>query len=363
MIAHLGNLAVWEWFKLRRRGITWILLGLLMLFSALTVWVRFADYQFKKDAAVKAEVAFLVGTANTHNVEWDIECPAFLAGRSLTLPPGFTTSDIDEPRTRERCRQAAAAREDQVRVLEADFTLPGSIPKAMRWTHLFGIPLLAFFTVLTLGSEYGWGTLRTVLMAATGRWQYFSVKLGVIAVASLCAWLLVLVTIVISSLMTSALAGAGDTDFLGPGFFGDMAADTGRAWFAGLPYVALAALVTVLFTTSSIGGMFTAMVIGMGYYLVELSAVGRLLSLFDGVSAFKWFDTAVDYGLGWNTAAWMLGDEGAPIAGFALGGTIGSARYPGELHAFLILVAYAIVLGGLAFWLFYRKDVTGPSGG
>ena len=141
MIAHLGNLAVWEWFKLRRRGITWILLGLLMLFSALTVWVRFADYQFKKDAAVKAEVAFLVGTPDTHNVEWDIECPAFLAGRPLTLPPGFTISDIDEPRTRERCLQEAAAREAQIRVLEADFTLPGSIPKAMRWTHLFGIPL------------------------------------------------------------------------------------------------------------------------------------------------------------------------------------------------------------------------------
>ena len=155
----------------------------------------------------------------------------------------------------------------------------------------------------------------------------------------------------------------GDADFLSLGFFGDMVSDTGRAWFAGLPYVALAAFVTVLFTTSSIGGMFTAMAIGMGYYLIELSAVGRLLSLFDGVSAFKWFETAVDYGLGWNTAAWMLGEQGAPIAGFALGGAIGTARYPGELHAFLIQVVYAIVLGGLAFWLFNRKDVRGPSGG
>ena len=40
MIAHLGNLATWEWFKLRRRGTTWTLLALLILLSASTVWLR-----------------------------------------------------------------------------------------------------------------------------------------------------------------------------------------------------------------------------------------------------------------------------------------------------------------------------------
>ena len=363
MIAHLANLATWEWFKLRRRRITWILLALLMLFSALTVLVRFADYQFKKDAVVQAEVAFLVGVPDTHDVEWDIDCGAFLAGQPITMPPGFTVDDVDGPRTRERCHQEADARENEIRVLEADFTLPGSIFKALRWTHLVSIPVVAFFTVLTLGSEYGWGTLRTVLMKGTSRWRYLSVKLGVVAVASLCAWLLVLVTVVLSSLVTSAVAGVGDADFLGLGFFADVVRDTGQAWFAGLPYVALAAFLTIAFTTSTTGGMFSAMAVAMGYYLIDLSAVGRLLTLFDGVAAFRWFSTAVDYDLGWNTAAWMLGEQGTPIAGFALGGAIGTAEYPGEPHAFLIQVAYTLLLGGLAFWLFHRRDVTGPSGG
>ena len=202
-----------------------------------------------------------------------------------------------------------------------------------------------------------------MLMKATGRWQYLSVKLGVVAVASLCAWLLVLVTIIVSSLITSALAGVGDYNFLGLGFFGDLIKDTGQAWFTGLPYMALAALVTVVFTTSSTGGIFSAIAVAMGYYISDLFTMGRLLDLFDGVSAFSWFSTLVDYDLGWNTAAWMLSEKGEPVPGFALGGAIGVASYPSELHAFLIQVAYMLVLGSLAFWLFHRRDITGPSGG
>ena len=279
------------------------------------------------------------------------------------MPPGFTVDDVDEPRTSELCQQAFAARDDKVRLLEEDFTLPGSIPKALRWGHLFGIPILAFFMVLTLGSEYGWGTLRTVLMKATGRWQYLSVKLGIVAVATLGAWLLVLVAIIISSLITSALAGVGDSEFLDLGFFADTVKDVGRAWFAGLPYIALAAALTIVFTTATTGGMFSAMAIAMGYYLIDLFVVGRLLTLFEGVAAFNWFSTAADYDLGWNTAAWMLAERGEPVPGFAIGGAIGIASYPGEVHAFLVQLAYMLVLVSLAFWLFRRRDITGPSGG
>ena len=35
---------------------------------------------------------------------------------------------------------------------------------------------------------------------------------------------------------------------------------------------------------------------------------------------------------------------------------------PGELHAFLVLLAYIVVLGAAAFWLFQRRDVAGARG-
>ena len=118
MISRLGNLAKWEWFKLRQRRITWILLAMLMLFSAFAVWLRFADYEFTKDASVKGEVAFLLETPNVHNVEWDIDCAPFLAGQSPTLPPGFTMGDVDVPRTGEECRKELLVREDRLSKLE-----------------------------------------------------------------------------------------------------------------------------------------------------------------------------------------------------------------------------------------------------
>ena len=39
-----------------------------------------------------------------------------------------------------------------------------------------------------------------------------------------------------------------------------------------------------------------------------------------------------------------------------------SLEPPGTLHAFLVLLAYIIVLGAATFWLFQRRDVTGAKG-
>ncbi len=362
MISHLANLAVWEWFKVRRRWITWILLALLILFAAMQVWLRFGDYQISKDSPLVEDLEFVVGTPNTHNLDWKIDCEALFAGEPLTVPPGFTLDEVDVPRTVEECRNEAVEREDKLRLLEEQMTLPGGVTYTSRWTHFFAIPLLAFFTVLILGSEYGWGTLRTVLMKASGRWQYLSVKLGIVVAAALCAWVLVVLTIILSSLITAALAGFGSFDFLSWGFLGDTARSTLMAWYSGLPYIALAAAATIVFTASTTGGMFSAMAISMGYYFVDLLAMGRLLKLADGSAGFSWLTSVAEYDLGWNTAGWMLSENGAPAPGFGLVGAIGTARYPGDLHSFLIQGAYLLAFVILAFWLFARKDVRGPSG-
>ncbi len=362
MIAHLANLAIWEWFKVRRRWITWILLALLMLFAAMQIWLRFGDYQISKDSALLEDLEFVVGTPNTHNLDWKIDCEALFTGEPPTVPPGFTLDDVDLPRTVEECENEAVEREEKLTLLQEQMTLPGSVPYALRWTHFFGIPLFAFFTVLIIGSEYGWGTLRTVLMKGSGRWQYLAVKLGIVVSAALCAWVLVVVTIIVSSLITAALAGFGSFDFLSWGFAGDTVQDTVAVWYAGLPYVALAAVVTIVFTASTTGGMFSAMAIGMGYYLVDLMAMGRLLKIADGAAGFSWFKSVVEYDLGWNTAGWMLSVDGTPAPGYGLVGAIGTASYPGDLHSALVQGAYMLVLVTVAFWLFGRKDILGASG-
>ncbi len=45
MIGHELKLIRWEWFKLRRRWMPWILLGILILFSQLFIWGSFFSYR------------------------------------------------------------------------------------------------------------------------------------------------------------------------------------------------------------------------------------------------------------------------------------------------------------------------------
>ena len=45
MIPRIANLSLWEWFKLRRRWMLWILLVFAILFAQLAVWGSFFSYQ------------------------------------------------------------------------------------------------------------------------------------------------------------------------------------------------------------------------------------------------------------------------------------------------------------------------------
>ena len=357
-----STLAKWEWFKLRGRRVIWILLGVLTVFSSLMVVIRFADYEFQKDRDVVDEIIFLPDAPVLGTLEVELNCTEFLAGVPITeVPEPYTLDDIDLPGTDRKCRQEVEGIQSRLDKLVDAFTMPGAVEKAVRWTGLISIPIAAFLTVLVVGSEYGWGTLRTTLMKGPGRWRLLSVKLGLVALLMAAAWLLALVLIIGSSVLTTALVPEVSHGGLNAAAFGLIIRDVGRAWLAAIPYIALAALLSVLFSRWA-GGTLAATGLSVGYFLIELFTIGRLIKLFDGVAAFRWFGSFVEYDLGWNTAAWLFGRDGEPIPGFALAGAIGTADYPGDVHAFLVQMGSIVVLGGLAFWLFRRRDVTGPSG-
>ena len=101
----------------------------------------------------------------------------------------------------------------------------------------------------------------------------------------------------------------------------------------------------------------TGIGVGLGYYFFEQIFVGIFINLFD------WFQRIADFLLVYNIGAFMgAGDsegEGGNGGGFTIGGFLGDA--PSELHAFLVIAAYILVLGGLAFYLFQRRDIPGAS--
>ena len=355
------TLLKWEWFKLRGRRIIWALLAVIVVFSSLIVIIRYADYEFQKDRDVVDEIAFLPGSPEADEVS--INCTELVEQGIVptVVPAPYTVDQIDVDRTLVVCRKEIADIQGRIDKLVRGFTLPAASEQALRWTELLSIPFLAFMTVLIVGSEYGWGTLRTTLMRGTGRWRLLSVKLAVVGMVLAVMWIVVFGVIVGTSLVTTALSDTASHGSWTAAATRTAIGDVGRAWFAGVPYVALAAMLTVLFSSWA-GGTLAASGLSFGYFFFDMFTSGRLIKLLDGVDGMRWFGDLIEYDLGWNTAAWLFGRSGEPISGFNLVGAIGQAGYPGELHSFLVQAAYAALFLGVAFWQFQKRDVTGPSG-
>ncbi|MBI4337430.1 MAG: ABC transporter permease subunit [Chloroflexi bacterium] len=352
MITSLANLVRWEWFKLGRRWMPWILLAMLLLLSQLFVWGGFFSY--RNMPATAGDIALTLGTGvpgerGTGTVV-RVTCNDLLAGQVTDLPKDIDPGLVEQ--LRQRCKQAAEQQETRLREAYASFTLPGSIPGAMGVAQSIGLILIAILAASIVGTEYGWGTLRTVLARGTVRWQYLAAKLALLMLVAAAALLVVLAVTGISSLAAGALAGGAPSGTAPAVGWADAFAALGRAWVALLPYVALAAFITVL-TRSSAAGMAVA----LGYFFAEQIAVSILISVFD------WFGTVADYVLGRNITAWMLGSQRDGLGGATVGAGVRIGEYPGELHGLLVLVAYTLVLAGVAFWLFQRKDIPGASGG
>jgi ABC-type transport system involved in multi-copper enzyme maturation permease subunit len=277
MIGHIMNLVRWEWFKLRRRWMPWIILAVLLVYSQLGVWVNYLSYR--------------------------------------TQPDGETY---------------------------ASFTLPHSIPSALNAACSdIGIILTLILTASVIGTEYQWGTLRPVLAKGTGRWQYLTSKVLLLWVLAVGTLLIIMAVTTASSLVAGALAGGAPEGSSVSARRVDVPIAFGKASFVLLPYMALAAFFTVL-TTSWAAGMAISVV----YRFAEQIASVVFVEM------SKRLDTVVSYMLGRNADAWMIAGDARSID---IGETL--ITFPSGLHAFLVLMVYTLVLGGLAFWIFQRRDV------
>jgi ABC-2 type transport system permease protein len=281
MMAHVVNLTRWEWYKLRRRWLPWIMLAILLVVSQAFIW---GSYFF--DRSTQSSDAY------------------------------------------------------------SNFSLPGSIPNALGLVHGIGIFLVVILTASILGTEYRWRTLRSILSRGTGRWQYLAGKAMLLTLLVGAALLIVTALAAVSSLIATALAGDAPPGSSSGARWIDVPIALGRGWFGLLPYVALAGFFTVL-TTSSAAGTAISLV----YYYAESIIAAIFLNV------FNWFKTVADYLLGRNVTGWMTSGDDGMVVNIFLGGGFG--EFPGALHAFLVLTAYILALGGLALWLFRRRDITG----
>jgi ABC-2 type transport system permease protein len=214
-------------------------------------------------------------------------------------------------------------------------TLMGGFP-------FFGGVLALMLGVLGFGSEYGWGTLKTLLTQRPGRLRVFGAKL--LALAAVLV-LFVLVVFALGALASYAIAVREGADVAWPSTWLLL-----RGLAAGWLILAVWAAFGVLLAVLSRG---TALAVGIGilYALVIeglLSALATQVSLFDRLVEF--FVRANGYSLvvPLGVSSDDVGDRGP--------GSFSGPFVAGE-QALLVLASYLVVFILLAALLLRRRDI------
>lgn len=338
MIAHIANLTVWEWFKLRRRWMLWILLVFALLFAQLAVWGAFFSYRNVQETGGELTVPATL-QQQQGRVPRTVRCNDLLSGEASRQPVDLDAQVVAGLTA--QCRQQATTLPARLARTYDTFTLPSSIPNALSTVQTLGLILMAILTASAIGIDYGAGTLRSVLTQGTGRWPYLTAKLVTLAALTALGLLVAAASVALSSAVASGLAGAAPLGAGAAATWSDAGVALWKAWVSILPYITLTAFVTVVARSSAAG-----MAIGLGYYFAEQLIVA-LLSNF-----FSWFQNVADYLLVRNISGWTGGAGGFP-----------GAVLPDQTHAIVVLTVYTLVLGGIAFWLYERRDVQGATGG
>ena len=188
-MSHILNLMRWDWFKLRKRRMPWVILALFSGYAQLGVWVNYVSYRSQRTPEAYA---------------------------SFTLPHSLVDS-------------------------------------ANVACSFLGIPLIIILTASVIGTEYQWGTIRPVLAKGPGRWQYLTSKVLLLWLVVAVAVLIVMALTAVSSLIAGALAGDAVEGAAASARWVDVLIAFGKAVFGVLPYIALATFLTVLATSWAIG--------------------------------------------------------------------------------------------------------------
>lgn len=330
----VARATAWEWFKLRRRWMPWILLLLVVLVSQLGVWPNyFGLRQWDDGGQVTMTSTGQFGPG---------ERPVTVSCTDVTAEPPRTT-DVDAtliPGLRAQCAEVGKRAAEQRPLLYSQLTLPGSIGQAMATASAIGGILISILAASTVGVEYSWGTLRTVLVRGTGRWQYLAGKMAVLLLAALAALIVVTGVTAVSSLVAQSLVEA-PPGYVAPGWDSALEA-IGRSWFGFVPTIAFVVMLTVLTSSTAMG-----MAIGIGYSIAEPLIMLLLRQVSDRVAVVS------DYLLSANIDGWANGEQAAQF-----GVTTGLT----SLHHFVVLAVYTVVFVGIAAWLIESRDVTKATG-
>jgi ABC-type transport system involved in multi-copper enzyme maturation permease subunit len=207
----------------------------------------------------------------------------------------------------------------------------------------FGGVMILILGVMTLGSDYGWGTLKTLFTQRPGRLQVFSAKM-----IALGLWLIAFVigSFLVSALASAVIATVEDQAMNWPGPW-LMLRGLAAAWLIMAAWAGLGVLLGVV-------SRGTALAIGIGI-LYGLVIEGLISALFDQVSVLE---PVIDVLLRAN--AYSLAAAVGASAEEARGNGPGafSGPYVDGWQAMTVLLLQLVAFVGIAGYVLRRRDVT-----
>lgn len=330
----------WEWFKLRRRPLAWVLLGVLVLGTQSSVWDARASYRkaHTEQGILPLTRSGLPGLVGERGV---VDC-ARLEVAALDGPLAGASEEVLTALA-ERCRQHQSEGREMLAMRWRGVSIPGSLSVALVIARNLGLLLVAVLAASTVGNEYGLGTLRPILVRGVPRPSVLAGKLLVIVVAAGVGIGVVLVSTAIGSL--AATATLPPPAELAPGGpeWPEVLGGALRVWLALIPFAVFAGVLAIVTRSST-----AATAAALGYYFVELMAASRMGSgagLLAGMG---------EYLLVCNTHL-ASGGRGAGLTALC-------ATDAGEARAWLVLGAYTAACCLAATLVFVRRDVTGARG-
>ncbi len=222
--------------------------------------------------------------------------------------------------------------------------LPMVIPFVLSILFPLGIILSVTLITSSIGTEYNWRTIRTMLICSESRFKLLGAKLIAVGILMLIGMVVGLATGFIMSLITTAIGGyAFDFSFATGGYLWDQFLQFWRTFYVLIPYVLFGFLFAVI-GRSSIPGI----VLGTGEFFLEgmIAAFMRLAS--------GWIAKVPDYLLTVNVSAINTLSEVSP----KVPAVTASSQMPGLPHAFVTVAVYNLVFIVLAVYLFRKRDVT-----
>jgi ABC-2 type transport system permease protein len=330
-VSELFSAIRWDWFALARRWISWILLAILLLLSQLSLLAAFFAYQGLRNAGdpvVMAPQPFGEPVA--------VRCRDVSGGDVRALPPSTPPQIV--PALQAECAQEQVQYQQELSSLYQTISPAGSIVEALTIGLTVALVLLAILAASHLGSEYGWGTVRTNLVRGIERWRYLAARLILLALLGVCALVVLTALTALDSLIAIHFATPPNT--VAVANWNHSFTLLGRACVALIPYLLLTAFATLL-TRSSAAGM----AIAIGYYLAEHVVV----QIVGNISHRT--ETVAHYLIGQNIDAW------SGVSFLGLGQATVSQR-----HALLVMATYSLLLAAGSFMLFTRRDVGGAAG-